>query len=148
MEEPDTYQLNQSDKDIIFDIGEERLPLSGFARTTYFHITGERHFITVPTYNGTPHNRNTKILVEDNTVSIYPNPSLNNQEINVLIESKSGEGKEYAILGYDVTGKLIMEEKVGCGVNSIKFDAKYKGLIFIRILDQGKTIYINKIIRM
>lgn len=60
------------------------------------------------------------------------------------IEPKDGEGKSYSLLGYNVSGKLIVKNKIAHGENRIMLDPNYKGLIFIRILDEGNTIYAKK----
>ena len=148
LEAPGSFVLDRSDSEMIFDVGEQRMPLSGFARTAYYWLTGDRHFITVPAYDGTPHNRKVANEVDKEKVSIYPNPSKSDEAIRISIETLGDEHNKYTIEVYQSTGELILKENISSGESHIKVESHLKGLFFVRIKDQDKTIFSDRIIRI
>lgn len=139
------YVLSLNDRNTIYQAGERRLPLSGFARTVYYELTGERQFITVPMFNQTLHNR--EISAKSNLISIYPNPSIKNANINIDIGSKLGLTNDFEVVIYNSQGSVIYAETLQVGNHSISLDDQ-KGLFFVKVTSMGKTIHTDKIIRL
>ncbi len=148
LEARDTYVLAPGDRDMIYNVGEKRLPLSGFARTVYYSLTGDRHFITVPAYDGAPHSRVVKQDVDKHMVRVYPNPSLADEALRIYIDGNEEKEDTYALEIYNSEGELILEDLLSMGGNEVKIDATYKGLLFVRIKNRDKIIYADKLLRL
>jgi len=144
---PDTYELTDAISDRIFTVGEERLPLSGFARAVYHRLTGDRHFITVPTFDAPAAPRTLPSKSKDAGILLYPNPSPADASLHVELPQLNDPTKAYTLEIYTAYGERIVYTTYPGGQHRIPLDLAHRGLLFVRIQQNQQIVHTERLIR-
>lgn len=109
VENRNTYTLSAQDSTMLYNIGIEENPYSGYARSIFYKLTGERIDINLPQII----RNNPRNIIEDKSnllISIYPNPTNrdgfyinidnfdNNANYNYSIESIEGKNVKQGVI--------------------------------------------------
>ncbi len=147
LENMGTYSVTNTDRNVLYNLGNKTIPLNGYARSLYYTLTGER--IPINLYYGdqesNPRQKN-NIAVWD--VKAYPNPisaGLYNIEI---VNSIANE--QYAVELTDITGKVVHNQSKITDKNiQIEVSNWRSGLYMYKVQNLAtKEVVVNKFIKI
>lgn len=135
--ETEDYTLDDSDKYFLESNGVDPSPLSGYLRSVYFEITGERLELNLPSRS-----RSQNTSEEDfrkSLISVFPNP-LNSEVLNITGIEKGTSMKIFDAMGRTVLSIEYLSESQSVPVSNLK------GIYFLQLSKHNDIVYEDKLI--
>lgn len=147
----DSFVLSPTDSMTLRLAGEAFNSLSGYARTIFYKITGERitrNFIHIDS-TVTPRSNNESFVEDVSRIStefdIWPNP-MTSQNLNIRLNNTAPD-KEYLLVVYDAFGKMHYSAPVTSGNSSLPI-CDVPGIYMVCLLQDGEMIRTKKVIKI
>ncbi len=139
------FLLSSGDESTLINIGSKYDPLSGFARGLYTGLTGEYIEMDYPAIGSATLPRSIEESNFVELVSVHPNPV--HDVLNVDVKSPHGKCE---IIITNLSGNVVINKVLVKDDNNKSIDiSTYPiGLYFIKIVDEGKEIFLNKFIKI
>lgn len=112
------------------DNNEALTLLQNFNRSVFTSTTGAGNTLSV------------EDILPQNSLKIYPNPSINNQT-KIKLETDLVQSAQLKI--FDVTGKIILEKNISTNIEST-IEFTQKGVYFISLFDGSTKLLTRKIV--
>lgn len=144
----ENFVLTNQQKTSLKAIAKSENEWSGFARTIYYVLTGEKIKIDLP--HLIPANPRSRVETNaENSIVIqsYPNPVSNGEQHIVNIQAENGN-TQYQISLFDMMGKEVISKKAKNGENALDLNTFNKGIFILEVTTDGKQIYSNKLIKL
>jgi hypothetical protein len=140
------FELTSQQRSALEGMAKAENEWSGFARTIYYLITGQRIKIDLPhLIPVTPRSRNISSS-ESIEIQSYPNPVFNNEHV-VLISTENINSK-LMINVKDAMGQKVISKVGHVGENILDFENSNAGLFFLEVVSEGRPVFINKVIKL
>ncbi|MFT6338742.1 MAG: hypothetical protein ACJATI_005519 [Halioglobus sp.] len=140
----DNYKLSVGDKNNLYTMGNGNNPTSGYARSLYHKLTGERIIIDHQ-YRSRTRSAKSGVGLEQEEISIFPNPTVD-RYITVALDTKE-RTSDYSVYLYNMIGEVIETKTLNTGNNQIYLGDK-SSILFITILKDGEVIKTEKVVRL
>jgi hypothetical protein len=125
-------------------MGNGNNPTSGYARSLYHKLTGERIIIDHQ-YRSRTRSAKSGVGLEQEEISIFPNPTVD-RYITVALDTKE-RTSDYSVYLYNMIGEVIETKTLNTGNNQIYLGDK-SSILFITILKDGEVIKTEKVVRL
>ncbi len=146
LEQGDDYILSNSDKQTLKNKGEKANPLSGFVRSIYYLMTGERIILPMPDYEG-GRIRSKKNANSSNTKGlVFPNP-LNSDEFNVNLEDYKNY-PELSIEVLSIQGSVMLKQNMLEEIERIAIPNLQSGIYVLRLSDANGQLHMEKFVKL
>lgn len=138
------FVLSNSTKEAIRTLGDKTSPISGFARSLYYKLTGEKMPIIFIYGGGETGIRTKKDVIEDELVKIYPNPTSDLLHIDIKLEVDT----KYTYDIMDTQGRIVKSGSLrGVGQSTLDVNSLPRGMYFINILNDEYSVAVQKFIK-
>lgn len=138
------FVLSNNTKEAIRSLGDKTTPISGFARSLYYKLTGEKMPITFIYGGGESEIRTKKDVLGEELIKIYPNPA--NELLNIDMKLESTATYTYDII--DTHGRTLKSGNIrGLGHTTLDTSALPKGMYFINILNEEYSVAVHKFVK-
>ncbi|MDF1695369.1 MAG: T9SS type A sorting domain-containing protein [Saprospiraceae bacterium] len=144
--DPTGYNLNNTDRNTIYNAGNKRLELAGFARKVYHLLTGERIFLDVPMYDD-PRGATREVEEAVTKFNIYPNPSIQNADLTIEVDADFLSEINPVFKVYNAQGQLLIANTLRNKQQTVVMP-DLSGLLFISIERDGAVLHSQKLIRL
>ncbi|MEM1324024.1 MAG: T9SS type A sorting domain-containing protein [Bacteroidota bacterium] len=140
------YVLEESDAALLYQLARKPAPLSGYARSLYEVLTGEKVELDIPDFEEEFLPRQQNRQLEGKTIYSAPNPVVNGKHI-VYFENNSSTVMHHLRV-YDLHGKQWLDQSNIIGDTYLVDCARWPaGLYWLEIKDEReKIIYQTKIV--
>lgn len=140
------YVLSPSNKLLLYSIGEKINPLSGYARSLYEVLTGERIELRVPVLRQSKRSGN--LDNDKEQIDIYSLPNPINNDRHIIYFTDEGKNSNYSIKVFDMNGRIVLEkEQINSKQYLISTSSWEKGIYFLSVSnDIGEQVYNKKLI--
>jgi hypothetical protein len=125
-------------------MGNGNNPTSGYARSLYHKLTGERIIIDHQ-YRSRTRGAKSSTGQGQEKISIFPNPVLDGY-ITIALDTK-GITSDYSVNLYNMIGEVIESITLNAGNNQIDLGDK-SGILFITTLKNGEVIKTEKVVKL
>jgi hypothetical protein len=139
------YKLDISDCNYLLSVARDKNPYSGYVRSIYYKLTGEKIKIEFVHLDGT---RSTTREISKNTDSkliVYPNP-LDGEYFTASIDEYDLNSK-YSIVIRSIDGRIVTEAKLDNTENQININ-KEKGIFLIQLFENDALISTEKLVKL
>ncbi len=138
------FILSNGTKEAIRSLGDKTTPISGFARSLYYKLTGEKIPLNFIYSDDETEIRAKKDVLEDELVRIYPNPASDLLHIDIKLEVDTKF--TYDIM--DTQGRIMKSGSLlGASQSILDISSLPKGMYFINILNEEQSISVQKIVK-
>ncbi len=141
----DGYALNKTDRNYLLSVARDKNPYSGYVRSIYYKLTGEKIKIEFVHLDGT---KSTTRAISNNTDSrliVYPNP-LDGEYFTISIDEFDFNSK-YSIVIRSIDGRIVTEAKLDNAENQINIDKK-RGVFLIQLFENNALISTEKLVKL
>jgi|GEM_PF-4723611 len=139
------FSLSIGDRNALLIMCTKENPYSGYARSVYYLLTGEKVKIDLPHIDGNVSFQRGKMDDGLEEISIYPNPLYEkNLEIEVQVRDHN-DSYEYDIISS--IGKMVQKGNILSSKTSLIMDIS-SGFYLVRIFKNGKLIRTEKLIKV
>jgi len=128
----------------LFNLAKDNNPISGYARSLYHKLTGEKVLLD-HNYNSRTRNNKSDKRKANEEIVIFPNPT-SDRFTTIELDPKS-KNIDYSVSLYDMNGSLINTKSLKLGSNQIDLEDKL-GLFLIAIYKNGEVIKTEKLLRL
>lgn len=120
--------------------------LSGYARSIYYALTGERLRVQLSHTNHSEPRTSNYNSLQEGKISSYPNPVTGNEHI-VDINTNVYDQK-YVINVKDVMGRIMKSENGGHGENVLDMADVTNGIYIIEVMLGNDRLFTTKVVRL
>jgi hypothetical protein len=138
------YKLDNSDRNYLLSVSTDKNPYSGYIRSIYYKLTGERIDIDFEHLNG---KSSTRAVVKNpvSRLSVFPNP-INDDYFNISIDEFSTD-LEYTIKISSLDGR-VLENTIISDVNSRIDINGNKGVYIVQLFENNKLVSTQKLVKL
>ena len=140
----ENYSLSMDDKSELYTMGKRSNPTSGYARSLYYRLTGERIYVDYEHVNNavSPKSRNATTKDE---IDIFPNPVTQNFitiSLNIIEPTA-----DYTVSVHNIFGKHITTKRVNNGVSKVNVGEE-KGILIVMVIKNEKVLSTKKVVKL
>lgn len=141
------FVLSVTDRISLENIAKSENELSGYARTIYYLLTGQRIQVDLPHLRPViPRTKSDSQSEATEIIKAYPNPVAGSE---YFIDIPHNENtNHYVIQLSDLSGRELVNQKGNPGVNSLIIDQCASGVYILKVTKNGSKVMTQKVVRL
>ena len=141
-----SYVLNAQDTTLLGNIAREENELSGYARTIYYEMTGNKIKLSMPHLPLSGSRPVSQENYELSKVLLYPNP-VDDLQFTLIVAEEFIRDKCTMQIS-DVTGNMIMNNTLNTENTLVDVSSLRSGIYFVKVSNQQQILFTGKLIRL
>lgn len=141
------YQLSATTRTELMQLGNKTTPVSGFARSLYYKLTGEKLPITFIHSEQNPEPRTIPYKHDKSNIVTYPNPVQGN--VYHIDISEPNTNAIYQVKIYNLQGVLLQKLEIkGNGQHDLDISTFNAGMYLLSVESSGINVYNTKFVKI
>jgi hypothetical protein len=141
------YQLSETTRTELMQLGNKTTPVSGFARSLYYKLTGEKLPITFIHSEQKLEPRSIPKKHSKSNIVTYPNPVQGN--VYHIDISEPNNNAIYQVKMYNLQGVLLQKSEIkGNGLHDLDISTINAGMYLLSVESSGINVYKTKFVKI
>jgi hypothetical protein len=140
-----SFELSNADRNYLLSVARDKNPYSGYTRSIYYKLTGERINIEFEHLDGSKSNTRAISKKMDSRLNVFPNPVIDNY-FHVSIDEFSHDSK-YLIKILSLDGKVIESTNISENIIRININEN-QGVFIVQLFENNELVSTQKLVKI